>query len=263
MIARLLARLLVCLLVGLFAVGAVDPNDPFKAATIIEHPGAPIPLDAPLTTSAGEPTTLRRIAGGKPLLIVPVQHRCPNICGVTLAGIAAAIDGQARYRPGRDFVVVAFGIDPREGPAAARADLARLARQRPGAHWRPVAVTGAQPAIRRVTDALGYRYAWSPALRQYAHMSATAVLTTDGRMSSWLYGLAPTSAEFGQALARARAGRTGGIMRQVLLLCFHYDPRTGRWSLAVIRALRIAGTVTALGIGLALVMLSRRARTPT
>jgi protein SCO1/2 len=259
----MIARLLACLLVSLLAIGAVDPNDPFKSAAIVQRPGARIPLDGRFVTAGGEPTTLRALAGGKPLLIVPVQHECPNICGVTLAGIAAAIDGQTRYRPGRDFVVVALGIDPREGPAAARDDLARLGRQRTDATWRPVAVTGAEAAIRQVTDALGYRYAWSQPLRQYAHMSGTAVLTADGRMSSWLYGLAPTAAELDQALALARSGRSGGIMQRVLLLCFHYDPQTGRYSLAITRALRIAGILTALGIGIALLALSRHARTPT
>jgi protein SCO1/2 len=255
-----IARLLGVLAIVALATGAVDPNDPFKAATIAERPGAQIPLGLPFVTAAGKPVTLRRIAGGKPLLITPVQHECPNICGVTLAGIAEAVDGQGKYKPGRDFVIVALGIDPREGPAQARDDLKRLAAQRPNDAWQPMALTGGEPAIRAVTDAPGYRYAWSDQLRQYAHLSATAVLTPDGKLSSWLYGLSPTPAQLEAALAQAKTGHSGGVMQQLLLLCFHYDPQTGRYSLAITEALRIAGIATVLLIALAILLLSRRRR---
>ena len=176
----MIARFLALLAIALLATGAVDPNDPFKAASIEERRGAAIPLDLPFVASTGQAVTLRRLAGGKPLLIAPVQHECPNICGVTLAGIADAIDGQAKYTPGRDFAIVALGIDPREGPAQAQEDLKRLAAQRPDGAWQPVALTGSDEAVHAVTDALGYRYAWSDQLNQYAHLSGTAVLTEVG-----------------------------------------------------------------------------------
>jgi protein SCO1/2 len=256
----MIARVVMLLAVALLASGAVDPNDPFKAAAIEERAGAAIPLDQPFVTAAGKPASLRQLAAGKPLLLTPVQHECPNICGVTLAGIAAAIDGQSKYKPGRDFAIVALGIDPREGPAQARDDLERLAAQRPSAGWQPVALTGGEPAIRAVTDALGYRYAWSEQLRQYAHLSGTAILTPDGHLSSWLYGLAPTPAQLDAALAQAAAGRSGGVMQQILLLCFHYDPQTGRYSLAITKALRLAGFATVLLIALGILILSRRRR---
>lgn len=258
----MIARFLALLAIAALATGAVDPNDPFKAASIEERPGARIPLDRPFVNSAGKTVTLRQIGGGKPLLITPVQHECPNICGVTLAGITGAIDGQAKYRPGRDFAIVALGIDPREGSVQARDDLGRLAAQRRGANWQPVALTGSDDAIHAVTDALGYRFAWSDQLRQYAHLSATAVLTPDGKLSSWLYGLSPTDGQLDAALTQASAGRSGGVMRQILLLCFHYDPRTGQYSLAITEALRLAGIATVLLIALGIGLLSRRRRKP-
>lgn len=256
MIGRVLALSAILAL----ATGAVDPNDPFKAASIVERPGAQVPLDRPFVAASGKLVTLRRLAAGKPLLITPVQHECPNICGVTLAGIAGAIDRQTRYKPGRDFAIVALGIDPREGPAQARDDLERLAAQRPNAGWQPVALTGSESSIHAVTGALGYRYAWSDQLKQYAHLSGTAVLTPDGKLSSWLYGIAPTSAQLEAALAQATAGRSGGVMQQILLLCFHYDPQTGRYSLAITKALRLAGIATVVLIALGILLLSRRRR---
>ena len=239
--------------------GAVDPNDPFDAAAIEEHPGAQVPLGDQFRDAAGNSVSLRAIAGGKPLLITPVQHECPNICGVTLAGLADAIDGQDRFRPGRDFAAVAFGIDPREGPAQARDDLGRLAAQRRSAQsWQPVALTGPEAQIHKVTDALGYRYAWDDRIHQYAHLSGTAVLTPDGRLSSWLYGVSPTPAEVEAAIDQARAGGTGGVMQRLLLLCFHYDPLTGRYSLAITHVVRIAGILTIIAIGLLFALLRRR-----
>jgi protein SCO1/2 len=253
------ARIVLLLAIWALAIGAVDPNDPFSAARIDERPGAAIPLGTQFTTAAGKVTSLRDLAGDKPLLITPVQHECPNICGVTLAGLGDAIDGQERYRPGRDFAVVALGIDPREGPAEARDDIQRWRQQRSGkANWQPTALTGGKGAIRSVTDALGYFYAWDPRIGQYAHLSGTAVVTPDGRLSAWLYGLQPSPDELQRALAQATKGGTGGVMQQLLLLCFHYDPQTGRYSLAITKALRLAGLLTVLALGLLLAILARR-----
>lgn len=255
----MIARWLALLLVALLSIGAVDPNNPFKSASIDEHPGAQIPLDDTFVDQDGRTTSLRRIAGGKPLLIVPVQHECPNVCSVTLAGISSAIDGQARYRPWRDFAIVAFGIDPREGPAQARDDMHRLSQARGGGgKWQMVALTGPDKAIRAVTDALGYRYAWSSQLDQYVHVTGTAVLTPDGRMSSWLYGLSPTSAQVDKALAQAVAGKSGGIMQRLILLCCYFDPATGKYTLAITKILDLAGVFTVLAIALLVLFLSRK-----
>ena len=257
----MIGRLLLALAALMLVTGAVDPNDPFASARIVERPGARIPLKAAFVDANGRSTSLAEIGGGKPILVTPVQHECPNICGVTLAGLADAIDGQHALRPGRDFAVVALGIDPREGPAAARDDLARLTAQRGRpADWHPVMLTGSRQAISAVTDALGYRYTWDDRLRQYAHVSGTAVLTADGRLSSWLYGIAPGSEALGRALAQASQGQSGSVMEQLALLCFHYDPSTGRYSLAITKAVRIAGLLTVLGIAAIIALLARRRR---
>ena len=243
-----IARLCLLFAVWFLASAAVDPNNLLGSATIDERPGAAIPVDLPFVTSEGRQTTLRAIAGGRPMLLVPVLHECPNICGVTLAGLGDAIAGQKRFEARKDFVVVVFGIDPREGPRAARDDLSRLAAQRTDAIFRPVALTGDSQAIHAVTDALGYRYAWDDRIGQYAHVSATAVLTGEGRLSGWLYGMAPPSAALVSAIDNARAGRAGGVMEQLLLLCYHFDPQTGTWSFAIERVVRIAGIATVLAI---------------
>ncbi|TWB12431.1 protein SCO1/2 [Nitrospirillum amazonense] len=223
--------------------------DPFRTAGIDPRPDARVPLEGTFLEADGHAVSLADLAAGKPLVLVPVLHRCPNICGATLAGLAQAIAAQ-RLRPGRDFTLVAFGIDPREGPAEASADLADLRHAVPalgpeGIH----ALTGAKDQIRAVTDALGYRYAWDDRIQQYAHVAAVAVLQPDGRLNHWLYGLAPAPDELTRAVMEAtqRDPETWG--QRILLLCFHYDPMTGRNGPLIWTLLRAVGALVVLGGG--------------
>ncbi|MBV8775650.1 MAG: SCO family protein [Alphaproteobacteria bacterium] len=227
---------------------AAAPFDPFGQARIDDRPGAQIPLDGPFADAAGHRTTLRQLAAGKPMLLAPVQHNCPNICGVTLAGLA---DVTAKL-PAGDIAIVALGIDPRERPADAAADQARNAR------LHAAFLVGGATQVHAVTDALGYRYAYDPRIRQYAHVAATAVLSPDGRLVRWLNGIAPSPQELQHALADARAERAGAFERAVALLCYHYDPQTGRYSLAVSRIVEAAGLLTVLVIAGSVVVLLRK-----
>jgi protein SCO1/2 len=252
-------------LAAMFSVAAgpgaarVEPFDPFGAAGVDPHPGAAVPLDAALRDAAGRPVTLRALAAGRPLVIAPVQHRCPNICGLTLEGLKAAIAGQA-YRPGRDFEVVALGLDPREGP-----DAAALSQQRLGGGPGIAAVVGDAAAVGAATRAMGYRYAWDPRIGQYAHIAAVAVVTPQGRLSHWLYGVAPTPANLHLALTDAASGRLGGLGDQIRLLCYHFDPRNGRYDSLVMTLARWLGGLTTAGLVLlvaALVLRDRRRGRP-
>jgi protein SCO1/2 len=258
-----LALLLVLILSALGASpSAAAPFDPFKATGIDQKPNALIPLDRPFEDEAGHPVTLRALAGGKPMLLVPVLHNCPNICGVTLSGLMEAVGGQ-RFRPSGDFTIVAFGIDPKEGPKEAQKAFHDLQLRFPDlAAVGVYALTGRAPNIYAVTDALGYRYAWDPDIGQYAHDAAVAVLTPEGRLSRWLYGLAPDPNDLKLALTEAGQGRTGDWSDQILLLCYHYDPVIGRYSSLIGLALRAGGAATIAfgGSGLALALLRERRR---
>ncbi|KTR83787.1 electron transporter SenC [Novosphingobium barchaimii] len=249
--------LLLCLIAPPAAAQAQAGFDPFGEAGIDDRQGARVPLAVPLTDAQGRRTTLRALGGGKPILLVPVLHNCPNICGVTLAGVADAIKDQP-LRPGKDFALVAFSIDPKEAPKDAAADLARL-REREGMQTLPAsAVTGSADAIHAVTRAIGYRYAWDQRIGQYAHVAAVAVLTPEGRLAGWLYGIAPKADDLSRALTDARNDRAASWGEKLLLLCFHYDPVTGRYTASIVKALRIAGVITALSVGLLLWRLRRR-----
>jgi protein SCO1/2 len=239
------------------AQARVEPFDPFGAAGVDPKPGAQAPLDGAFRDAQGRAVTLRQLAHGKPLVIAPVQHHCPNICGLTLEGLRDAVAGQG-YAPGRDFTVVALGIDPKEGPADAVASERHLA----GAAGAPgiYALVGGEAQIRQVTDALGYRYAFDPRIGQYAHIAAVAVLTPKGRLARWLYGVAPRPQDLHLALTDAGRGRLGSLGDQIVLLCYHYDPTTGRYSSLVMNIMRGVGLATAAGLALLIALFVRRDR---
>lgn len=244
------------------AAPAAAAFNPFETAGIDRKSDAQVPLAIAFVDQHGAPATLAGIAHDRPILLVPLLHKCPNICGVTLSGLMEAIRVQD-YKPGRDFEIIAFSIDPKEVPQDARDSLADLQRRYPALSASVHALTGSRKNIAAVTDALGYRYGWDDAIGQYAHIAATAVLTADGRLSRWLYGLQPAPEDLALALTEAGHGRIGTWGDQLLLLCYHYDPVTGRYSPIIWTALRLAGVATAGimlgGLGLALLR-ERRGR---
>ena len=241
-----MSRLLLLLLLLWSVPAPAAAFDPFTAAGIDRRPNAVVPLDLPFVDADGMSITLREIADGKPLLLVPVLHACPNICAVTLAGLAQAIEAQA-FAPGRDFALISFGIDPKEGPPEAAAELAKLHRNFPD--MRPAhSLTGTAENVAAVTDALGYHYAWDDQIGQYDHAAAVATLTPDGRLARWLYGLSPDPTDLHLALTEAGRGQIGTWTDQVLLFCYHFDPKTGRYGPLIWTIMRIAGAATAAAL---------------
>lgn len=242
-------RLLLALLLIVLGASSALAFDPFAKAGIDRRPNAAVPLDKAFRDETGRTLTLRAAGEGRPILFVPVVHRCPNICGLTLAGIGEAVQLQ-KFVSGRDFTLVAFGIDPREGPAEASQSIDGLRQNFPALQAGVHGLTGDAASIAAVLKPLGYRYDWDADLNQYAHIAAVAVLTPDGRLSRWLYGITPDPTDVRLALTEAGQGRVGTWTDQLLLLCYHYDPKTGRYGALIWTLLRIGGAATAL-LGLA------------
>jgi protein SCO1/2 len=211
---------------------AAQPFDPFGMAKVAPPRDARAPMTGAFRDQTGRLVTLAALAHGRPLVLVPVQYLCPNLCGLTLTGLDQAVMRQ----PDRDFTLVALGIDPREGPAVAGKAVSQLKT--------PIAaLTGPQAASRAVTDALGYRYAWDPRLAQYAHISAVAVLAPDGRLARWLPGPQIDPKALASALDQAATGRATPIPERLFLLCYHLIERGGVYDHRVVEAMRVAGGV--------------------
>jgi len=241
-----MSRLMICLFVWLGATAAgAAATDPSRLAGITSSPFARAPMDRTFTDQNGRRVTLGSIAGDEPLLLVPVQHGCRNLCAPTLVTLASVM-ARADLHPGPGFHVVAFGIDPRETPRDAAQSAGRL-----GAGPGVEALVGDAADVAAVTAALGYRYSWIAATRQYAHMSAIAVLSPDGRLTRWLPGFGETPQQLTRALTAARTGAPTDLGARIQLLCFHFDPATGRYTLAVWRLLQGAAGLAVLALAAA------------
>jgi protein SCO1/2 len=159
---------------------------------------------------------------------------------------------------GRDFDVVAVSIDPTETPdlaARKKAEyLHRYAKSSTGWHF----LTGAEPQIRQLAEAVGFRYAYDPHTKQYAHASAIMVLTPGGRLSRYFYGIEYAPRDLRLGLVEASENKIGSPADQLLLYCYHYDPSTGKYSAIVMNIVRLAGALTLLIFGSLLIWMWRR-----
>jgi protein SCO1/2 len=171
------------------------------------------------------------------------------LCSMQLNGLVRALKVM-RGSAGKEFDVLTFSIDAGETPETARERKARYAREygRPGAAagWR--FLTGDAESIERLAENIGFRFTRNPATGQIAHASVLVTLTPDGRVAQYFGGIEYDPAELEESLRKASAGKTGSLIDRVLLYCYEYDPSTGRYSLAVLRAARLGGVATLCGL---------------
>jgi protein SCO1/2 len=220
---------------------------------------ARVPLQAEFRDERGRPVTLAALLGGRPAVLSLNQYRCPHLCPFVLEGLAMVV----RSTPlvlGRQYVIVTIGIDPREGPEVAASRKAALARgylpAGAAADWH--FLTGSEGAIRQVARAVGFRYTYDRAQDAYAHPTGVVVLTADGRVARYLFGMDYPARDLRLALVEAARGQIGSLTDRLLLACYHYDATTGRYTPTVMTVVRTAGALTVAGMGLFLFMLFRR-----
>ncbi|MGH9321434.1 MAG: SCO family protein [Vicinamibacteria bacterium] len=218
---------------------------------------APLPLDAVFRDENGRSVTIGELLGDKPALLALVYYRCPMLCGEVLEGLAHALE-VLPLQAGEDFRFIAVSFDPSEGPetaAAARARNPALDR-RLGGYAGSRFLTGSRESIDSLTEAVGFRYVAGEDASQFAHASGLMVLTPEGRISRYLYGIEYAPRDLLLAILEASSSRIGSSVDRLLLYCYQYDPETGRYGLVIMRVLRLSGlaTVAALGcfVGLAL-----------
>jgi protein SCO1/2 len=223
--------------------------------------GARLPLDAAFSDEQGRTVPLGEHFGKRPVVLVFAYFDCPMLCTQVVNALASALK-VISLRPGIDFETVVISFDPRDTPATATArKTALLERYRPpaaGLGWH--FLTGDEPSIRRVTRAAGFRYAWDDRTRQFAHPTGVIVVTPDGRLARYLFGIEYGSRDLRLALVEASAGQLGSRVDALLLYCFHYDPATGRYGLVIMRTIRLAGAATVLGLGSLIFLMVRRER---
>ena len=218
-----------------------------------------LPLDLAFRDETGATVKLGDYFKRRPVVLTFVYYSCTMLCTQVLTGVTSSLIALDET-VGRDFEVVAVSFDPRDTPMAAAAkkaahvDRYRRGGSAAGFHF----LTGDESSIRTLTDAVGFKYQWDEATQQYAHASGFVVATPDGRLSRYFYGIeyAPRDLKF--ALIESSAGRVGSIVDQVLLYCYHYDPKSGSYSFVAMRAIRLGGAFTLLALAGFVVVALRR-----
>ena len=222
-----------------------------------QHMGAAIPLNVTLRDGAGRLVHLGEFFHGEPVVLVLDYLRCRNLCGVVLEHTARMLS-LTPLAAGRDYQVVAISIDPRDGPADSRDARAKYLTGLPAAgaaawHF----LTGPQVAVRAVADAVGFHYRYDPAIDQYAHPAGIMLVTPRGTIARYLLGVGFRPLDLRLGLTEAAHGRISSPVADLLLLCYCYDPGTGRYSFAIRNTTRALCIATVLALAFMIVRLCR------
>ena len=217
-----------------------------------------VPLDLEFRDESGRTVKLAEYFKDKPVVLSLVYYDCPRLCTQVLTGLLGAMKALP-MTPGKEFVNLSVSFDPRETPQLAAAKKAEYLKRydRPGAEAGWHFLTGDVAAIQALTKAVGFRYVCDPVTKQYAHTGGIMVLTPQGKISRYFYGIeyAPRDLRFG--VIDASAGKVGSLADQVILYCYMYDPDRGTYGLVMMRLLRIFGGLTVVTL-LALFLYLRR-----
>ncbi|MGD0498383.1 MAG: SCO family protein [Bryobacteraceae bacterium] len=221
---------------------------------------AQVPLDLLFRDESGRSLPLSTyFQKGKPVLLAPVYYRCPMLCTEILNGVASALKAVS-FNPGQDFEVVAFSFDPKDTPELAAAKkqnyLRRYGRANTANGWH--FLTGDDAHIKALMDAVGFHYKYDAATDQYAHASGVMILTPDGRLSKYFYGVDYAPRDLRLGLVEASLNKIGSPVDEILLFCYHYDPATGKYGAVAMNMVRAAGGGFALLLGAGLLFAFRR-----
>ena len=204
-----------------------------------------VPLDLEFKDETGRSVKLAEYFKDKPIVLSLVYYECPQLCTQVLTGLLGVLK-TLPMGPGKDFVVLTVSFDPREKPELAAAKkqeyLNRLRKPEAAEGWH--FLTGEQDAIAALTKSVGFRYAWDPVTKQFAHASGIMVLTPQGKVSRYFYGIeyAPRDLRFG--VIDASGGKIGSLADQIILYCYQYDATRGEYGLVLMRLMRIFGGLT-------------------
>ena len=231
---------------------------------ITQNLGAKIPPDLAFRDETGRSVRIGEYFGRKPIVLSLVYFDCPALCTEVLNGELRTMKAIS-LDLGKDFDAVTVSFEPKDTPALAKAkrDVYTGQYGRPGAAGNWHFLTGEQPSIDALTNAAGFRYAYDASIRQYAHAAAILILTPDGRVDRYFYGVQYPARDVRLGLVEASEGKIGSLTDQALLYCYQYDPMTGRYGLVVMNVLRAAGGLTVLLLGTFMLLMFLRERKRT
>ncbi|MGC8951306.1 SCO family protein [Chloroflexus sp.] len=234
-------------------------SNPADGVAFEQRMGEQVPLDAVFIDEQGYEVRLGQFfRSGLPVVLVMSYYECPMLCSFVREGVLSALQ-QVSLTAGRDFQVVNISIDPLETPMMASGvktlTLQRYGRAGAEDGWH--FLTGSEEQIRRVADAIGFKYVYDETIDQYAHAAGFVVLTPEGKTSRYFFGIEFNVSDVRLGIVEASSGKVGTPLDQFLLLCYQYNPITGKYTPAIMTILRIVGVLTVIGIIILIVTLSR------
>jgi protein SCO1/2 len=258
-------------LVVLLEVSMILPAFPVRAESglppalqdvgIDQRLNAQVPAELQFQDETGKTVRLGDYFGRKPVILSLVYYNCPMLCTMVLNGLLHSLR-EMKFDVGDQFDVVTVSFDPRDKPeiAQARKNVYTGLYGRPGAAGGWHFLTGDEESIQRLTQSVGFKYNYDSKTGQFNHATAIMVLTPDGKVSRYFYGITYLSRDLRLGLVEASDRKIGSPVDAVLLFCSHYDPRTGKYGMVITRTLQLGGMVTLLALGALLFILFRYER---
>ncbi len=221
--------------------------------------GGQIPLDLIFQDEAGRPVRLGQYFGTRPVVLVLAYYNCPMLCTQVLNGLVSAMRALS-FDAGKEFEVVTVSFDPHDRPSDAAAKKVPYLKEygRPGAAAGWHFLTGGPGSIDRLTAAVGFRYNWDNDLGQFAHASGIFVATPEGRLSRYLYGIEYQPRDLRLGIVEASNHKIGNPVDEILLYCYHYDPKIGKYGAVVMNMVRAGGVAAVLILSVFLTIMWRR-----
>jgi protein SCO1 len=259
--------LLACLILSL----AVTPilavqaqhgiEDPLEGIDFEQKLDAQVPLQLTFFDETGQSVQLGEYFSARPVILLFAYYECPMLCTLVLNGLLDSL-GEVAFDAGDQFQVVTVSIDPGETPelAAAKKDVYLEFYGRPGAEKGWHFLTGEEAAIEELTQAAGFYYQYDPEQDEYAHPAGIMIVTPEGKIARYLYGIKYPARDVRLGLVEAADNKIGSPVDQLLLTCYHYDPVVGKYNLAIMNIIRIAGLTTVAVLGGAVLVMLRRER---
>ena len=230
---------------------------------IDQHLNQQVPLGLTFLDETGRTVELRQFFGQRPIILTPVYYSCPMLCTLVLNGLTDSLS-ELTFNVGNQFDIVTFSFDPRDTPQVAKTVKELHVRQygRRGAAVGWHFLTGDKDSIQRLTSAIGFRYTFDAETGQFAHASGIILLTPQGSISKYFYGIQYPPRDLRLGLVEASANRIGSAVDQVLLLCYHYELLYGRYSALTMDIVRVGGALTLLILAGLIFRMLRRERPP-
>jgi len=250
---------------ALFALAALplcaQPGMPaaFQKVGIDQKLNAQVPLETILQDENGSKVRLGQYFTGKPVVLAMVYYACPMLCNMTLNGLNEAME-KMTLDLGSDYQVITVSFDERETPQVARAKKANYVQKfgRPGAAEGWHFLIGNAVAVRKVSESVGFHYAWDSMTNQFVHAAGIMVLTPDGKVSKYFYGIKYDPRDLRLGLVDASDKKIGTAVDKILLFCYHYDPATGKYGPMVMNIVRLSAGITVLTLGMFMFVWLRR-----